>query len=767
MYRRDAKQLVLVGGGHSHLAVLRWLVMRPIDGLRVVLVAREAHAPYSGMLPGLLRGWYGFDECHFDLRRLAAAAGTSLITASATGLDLRSHELTTSAGHQLPYDLLSINCGAEPQLPAHVAADARVVPVKPISTLLPHWQAAEGRIRARHLAGKRSRVAVVGAGAGGCELALALVDRLRNLSAELVLVDSGARVGKGLAPGARARLAEVLAREGVRVRLNVRVEGIDTGGLQCADGAFIDADEVLWATSATGPAWLRDSGLTTEAGGYLSVDRYLRCIGHSDVFAAGDVAMVQDNVRPRAGVFAVRQGPVLAENLERTLFGRPLRSYRAQRRYLSVLALPGRTAIASRGRLWWSGPGVWKLKDAIDRRFMARFALTAPTDVAMAPPLRRTLPQLSGNSAEADVPYCAGCAAKLGTDVLSQALAEVRLDALSPSNVLVGLDQPDDAAVLAPSSTPTVLTIDGLRAIDSDLQLAAALAVNHALGDCFAMGAAPAGVLVWATVAQASSHIQRADLRASMSGVMRVLRPVPTPLLGGHSSTGLEASMGVTVVGQLATPRWLSKAGLRVGDALLLSKPLGVATLYAAPMRGAGRARWLQAAIAAMLVSLQRHAEGAVAAGAVAATDVTGFGLLGHLAEMLRASGTAVELYCDTVPAYDGALALLAQGIESSLAPENARTLADFVLRDGLHADDPRIRLLADPQTCGGLLVGVAPEAVDAVLGSWRQHGTVGACIGRVVQARADGALGELGLLRSQRSQRSQHNQDAIRRTPQ
>ncbi len=746
MYRRDVKQLVLVGGGHSHLAVLRRLAMRPIDGLRVLLVAREAHAPYSGMLPGLLRGWYGFDECHFDLRRLAAAAGAGLITASATGLDLHARELFTSAGHQLPYDLLSINCGAEPRLPVHVAAGACVVPVKPISTLLPHWRAAEERVRARHLTGTHSRVAVVGAGAGGCELALALVDRLRHLSAEIVLVDSGASVGKGLAPGARTRLAEVLASAGVRVLLNARVEGIDTGGLQCADGAFIAADEVLWATSATGPAWLRDTGLTCVDGGYLAVDRHLRCSGRNDVFAAGDVAVVQDNVRPRAGVFAVRQGPVLAENLERTLFGRPLRSYRAQRRYLSVLALPGRTAIASRGRLWWSGARVWKLKDAIDRRFMERFALTVPTDSAMTRPKRFALPRLPGDAVESEVPYCAGCAAKLGPDVLSHALAQLRGSVQPSANVIVGLDHPDDAAVLAPTAASTILTIDGLRSVDSDAQLAAALAVNHALGDCFAMGAAPTGVLVWATVAQAASHIQRADLQASMAGVMSVLRPLATPLLGGHSSTGAEASLGVTVLGQLPAAGWLSKAGLRVGDALLLSKPLGVASLYAAPMRGAGRARWLQAAIASMLVSLKPHAQAAAAAGAVAATDVTGFGLLGHLAEMLRASGVAAELYCDTVPAYDGALALLAQGIESSLAPDNVRVLADFVLRDGLRADDARVRLLADPQTCGGLLIGVPPDAVSAVLDRWRRDGTVVACIGRVVQPRDDGMLGQLRL---------------------
>ena len=556
-------------------------------------------------------------------------------------------------------------------------------------------------------------------------------------------------MGKGLASGARARLAEVLVHAGIRVLLKVRVEGIATRGLQCADGSFIEADETLWATSVQGPAWLRDTGLTCVEGGYLSVDRHLRCDGRSDVFAAGDVAMVRDNERPRAGVFAVRQGPILAENLERTLFGRPLLIYRAQRRYLSVLALPGRSAIASRGQLWWSGTDVWKLKDAIDRRFMKRFALHAANDPAMRQARRRDLPYLDGDVTASDVPYCAGCAAKVGPDVMSLALADVRAGAQSQANVLVGLDHPDDAAVLAPSARSTVLTVDGLRAIDSDAQLAAALAVNHALGDCYAMGAEPAGVLVWATVAQAASHLQAAELQSSMAGVMSVLRPLAIPLLGGHSSTGVEASIGVTVLGHLPATQWLSKAGLSVGDYLLLSKPLGVASLYAAAMRGAGRARWLRAAIKSMLISLNDHAQDAAAVGAVAATDVTGFGLLGHLAEMLRASGVAAELYCDAVPAYDGALALLAQGIESSLAPDNARVLGEFVLSDGMRVDDPRVRLLIDPQTCGGLLVGVAPGVVNTVLASWRLHGAQGACIGRVVAPRVDGALGQLGRARA------------------
>ena len=745
MRRPDRRQLVLLGGGHSHLAVLRRLAMRPLDGLRVVLVAREVHAPYSGMLPGLLHGWYGFDDCHFDLRRLAAAAGARLHVAAGIGLDVAARTLTLDDGHVIDYDVLSLNCGATPRLPAQVDPAANVVSVKPISTLLPYWQAALARVRARSVAGAESRVVVVGAGAAGCELALALVTQVHTLRATVTLVDAGDMPARSFAPAARRALESALSAHGIGLRLQRRVVAVTRAGLTCADGDLIEADEVIWATSVVGPSWLGASGLACSGQGLLLVDDMLRCVGQDNVFAAGDVACLPSQPRPRAGVFAVRQGPVLAENLVRTLLGRPLRRYRAQRRFLSIVALPGRQAIASRGGLSASGAWVWRLKDRIDRRFMTRFAL--PPMSMQARPFAGVVPGAGPD----DEPYCAGCAAKLGDDVLGPALADARSDGAFAA-VLVGMARPDDAAILAGDARPLVATIDGLRSIEGDLTRAAALATVHALGDCHAMGGTPTGVLAWATVERASTSLQRADLMATMRGVRDVLDAESIPLLGGHSSAGLESSLGITVLGALpADGPWLAKGGLRDGDLLVLTKPLGVATLFAAPMRGMGRARWVEAAVASMRVPLRTAAEAARGAGATAATDVTGFGLLGHLAEMLRAAGRSASLALDAVPVLDGALALAAAGVESSLAPANEAVLAQFVLGRGVALEDPRLRLLIDPQTCGGLLFGVQPSHAAAALQALRAAGVQAAVIGAVAPRRTDGALGDIRLLASLR----------------
>ena len=740
MRHPDRRHLVLLGGGHSHLAVMRRLAMRPVDGLRLTLVAREVHAPYSGMLPGLLHGWYGFDDCHFDLRRLAAAAGARLQIAAGVGLNPAARTLALDDGAVVDYDVLSINCGATPRLPPVVDPAARIVAVKPISVLLPFWRAALRRIRARSDRGEVSRVVVVGAGAAGCELALALASQVRTLRVEISIVDAGDAPGRSLARGARRSLAAALQSQAVAMLPGRRVVAIAPGQLDCASGERILADEVIWATSVSGPPWLAGSGLVQSEHGLLVVDETLRCVGHDDLFAAGDVAFLPAQPRPRAGVFAVRQGPVLAENLVRAILGQPLVAYRAQSRFLSIIALPGRHAIASRGSLSATGAWVWRLKDVIDRRFMSRFDL--------APMSMQRSPAVAVPSAGDEEPYCAGCAAKLGDDVLLGGLAAVRgVPPPAGNGVLVGLAAPDDAAVIAAQGQPLLVTIDGLRSIDGNLGRAAELAANHALGDCHAMGGRPTGVLAWATVEHASPALQRADLAATRGGVARVVEQQQVPLLGGHSSAALESSLGITVLGVLpGDGAWLAKGGLRAGDLLVLSKPLGVAILFAAPMRGRGRARWIEDAVLSMKVSLAPAACAARAAGATGATDVTGFGLLGHLAEMLRGASLSAQVNLCAVPALDGALALVASGVESSLAPANERVLAQFALGAGVALDDPRLRLLVDPQTCGGLLVGVQRAHAPALLRSLRADGGVASVIGAVLPARPDGSLGEVLL---------------------
>ena len=383
------KDLVLVGGGHSHVIVLRRLGMRPIPGVRVTIIARDLHAPYSGMLPGLIAGLYGFDDVHVDLGPLARFAGARLFHGEAVGLDLERRTVLCRKRPPVPYDVLSIDVGIAPRLDVDGATE-HAVPVKPIGGLVARWERLALRVRESP---RKLRVAIVGAGAAGVELTLAMQHALSTRARaeagrfqvpEFHLFGAAPTVLPTHNRGAQRRFGRVLAERGVHLHLATRVARVDAGRLEAVDGQSFEVDEVVWATAAAPPPWPAASGLAVDGTGFIAVDATLQSTSHPGVFAAGDVAAVLDHPREKAGVFAVRQGKPLAANLRRALLGKPLRPFRPQRRFLSLVSTGDRYAVASRGRWSAEGAWVWRWKDWIDRRFMRRFAELPEMDTEKA-----------------------------------------------------------------------------------------------------------------------------------------------------------------------------------------------------------------------------------------------------------------------------------------------------------------------------------------------------------------------------------------------
>jgi selenide,water dikinase len=350
--------LVLLGAGHAHVDVLRRAARRPIPGTSLTLVTREPHATYSGMLPGLLRGDYAFDDAHIACAPLAAAAGARLLIAEAEGIDLAAGTLRLTGQPSLPFDLLSIDVGGRPAMPPGGG-----VPVKPVGRLLAQLAALEARLT------PGDRLAVIGAGAGGCELALALAHRL-GPRARIVLIGRDAAPLPGAPPRAQAAVRRALADSGIDWLGGVDAGPFRDGALALADGRVLALAEAFWATGVTGPAFLATSGLPCDGAGCLRVDATLRSIGDNRVFAAGDCAALEGNQRPKAGVWAVRAGRILDANLRRAVAGRPLRRWRPQRDALMILSLGDNRAVAWRNGFVLSGHLVWRWKDHIDRKWM-------------------------------------------------------------------------------------------------------------------------------------------------------------------------------------------------------------------------------------------------------------------------------------------------------------------------------------------------------------------------------------------------------------
>jgi len=732
------KDLVLVGGGHAHVAVLRSFAMRPLPGLRLTLVTRDVHTPYSGMLPGYLAGHYSYDDCHIDLGPLAAFAGARLYHAEVEGLDLAERRVHVQGRPVLAYDLLSINTGSRPRTQDIPGAAEHALAVKPIDRFLDAWQALSARLLC---AGRPFRVVVVGGGAGGVELALSTHYRLRQLLAAqgdeperacFTLVTRGAHILPTHNSGARRRFAALLAARGIALRAGQAVTEVRADALRLADGTLLEADAVMWETDAAAPAWPRAAGLAVDAGGFIQVDAHLQSLSHAGVFAAGDIAAMAD-ARPKSGVFAVRQGPVLADNLRRAATGRPLKRYRPQQHFLGLISTGGRHAVASRGGWSLAGAWLWRLKDGIDRRFMARFnrlpAMPAEQATELTPGLAdaAALRELSSLAMR-----CGGCGAKVGGTVLTRVMQ--RLPLTRRDDVLLGMDAADDAAMLTvPPGRALVQSVDYFRAFIDDPYLFGRIAANHALGDIFAMGAEPQSALAIATVPYGRERVVEATLYELMAGALSCLAASGAVLAGGHSSEGAELAFGLAVNGLVEPERAWRKGGLRPGDMLVLGKPLGTGTLFAAHMRRRAKGRWIDAALDSMAQSSQAAAACLRRHGATACTDVTGFGLLGHLLEMTRAAGVDARLRLADVPLLDGAADTVAAGILSSLQAQNLR------LRRAVHdvervMTDPRYPLLFDPQTAGGLLAGVPAANAAACVAELRALGyTAAAIIGEVL----------------------------------
>ncbi|MFM7264744.1 MAG: selenide, water dikinase SelD [Cyanobium sp.] len=696
------EELLLAGGGHSHALLLRRWAMRPQErpaATRISLVSRHGSTYYSGVVPAVVAGLQPPHAAAIDLRLLCQRAAVAFVQAEIVGLDPGARELRLANRPPLRFDVLSLDVGA---VTAGVGADGAgagpgsALAVKPLEAFL-GWCAAlpEGQ-----------PVRIRGGGAAAVELALAL--RARRHPVQLLL--RGDRLQLGSAAAARA--GEALL-QGAGVAIERRAPPNAPADLLC--------------TGSRAPHWLAQAGLPVEPGsGRVRTNAALAVLGHPGLFAAGDCGVITERPRPPSGVWAVRAAPLLAANLARQLAGLPLRHWRPQPWALQLLGDGGIDPAGPRALACWGplafGPSrwLWHWKEHLDQRFLQRLA--AGGAAAMA-----------GQGA----PACRGCAAKLPAAPLRSALARLAQhsgDGRPPSSedaVPLGLDA---------SGELWLESVDGFPALVEDPWRNARLTTLHACSDLWACGATLRGAQALVTLPQLGAALQEELLLQTLAGVRSVLDPLGARLLGGHTLEGRDGAglaLALTVRGTVAAAGLWPKGPLRAGDRLLLSRPLGSGVLLAAAMAGAAPATWVDGLLERLEQS-QASLVGLLAAhGCRACTDITGFGLLGHLEEMLEGcdAHTTVVLEAAALPTYPGAAGLLLQGQASSLAPANARALALLEGPVHLEGGDTWVApLLIDPQTCGPLLAALPAERAPAALAALQQAGfTDAALIGHVL----------------------------------
>lgn len=705
-YVRD---LVILGGGHSNVEVLRRYGMKPEPGVRVTVVAREPHTPYSGMLPGYLAGKYSWDEIHIDVLKLSSFANARFIPDEVTCVDLNEQTLRFRSRPDLRFDVLALNTGGAPG--KKFQNHELVIPVKPIGRFIPAWE----RVAKEHGSGTGCRLTVVGGGPGSVEVALAVRECYGN-AFDIHLVSANDYLLKEHNRFLRRTVDRELRRNNITVSCDFNVVDATSNAVLAQDGRSLDSDCVLWVAGVEAPDWIRESGFAVDEGGFLRVNKQLQSVSHPNVFAAGDIVCLDGQERPKSGVYAVREGPLLARNTRAALRGRRLGNFRAQRLAMAILRLPRDRAVASKGPFTLKSKPIAIWKDWIDRKFMTRFSDVPIMKLGRS---RRLPPRIAEEQPKQL--RCGGCGSKLGADLLEQVLRRLNLG--PDSEFIEGIG--DDAAVIDWNSSSLVTTCDSFRAMITDPYQFGRIAANHALNDLYAMGSKPRIALAVVTVPLMSQTMMQEELFQSMSGAVAAFREANVKLVGGHSAEGSELSLGFAVTGT-APSEPIRNSSMEPDHALVLTKPLGTGLLLAGVMRGTTTARELVSAVTVMDQSNAVAADIFLANSPSAMTDVTGFGLLGHLSVLAKHSSVGIELFVDQIPTLPGVADAVQSDVRSSLHENNAQALNDF--ENGGEISQEELVPLVDPQTCGGLVAAIPHARVYQCISDLKNAGFADAC---------------------------------------
>lgn len=725
--------VVLLGVGHTNAHVLRmWKMKRPKNA-QLVCVSNFPVVTYSGMLPGVIAGQYPKSAMEIDLIRLSQSAGARVIVGKVNGLDAAGKRLIFEDRPALSFDCLSIGVGSRPTFRGvEVADDSALIAVKPMQTFLDRLAA-----RLHSLNKERPKIVIVGGGVGSIEVAFCLFERFhgkpnhtdvvypKSVKPDISLVTGSPRVGTGLLDSTIEKVQAEFDIRGINTLTNSSMVKIDGEGLFRADGKRIEADIIIWATSAVAGPMLQQMQQPTDERGFLLTKKSLELTDCPGVFAVGDSGTIVGSNITKAGVYAVRQGPYLYENILRKLANQPLRDYQPQSGFLKLINYGNNTAIAEYKGRSFSGRWAWKLKDWIDVKFMRMYQKYEPM-------------KMIAEVDDEDEMKCLGCGGKIGGQILSSALAELPIQ--EHPDVKIGLANPDDAAVVRTRNNEVTVTTDFFAAPFDDPYLVGRVAALNSASDCFVMGARPNAALAIVQVPLGHPRAQMQVMRELMAGAVEEFNGMNAAIVGGHSIEGPRTTIGFTVLGsQISEP--MIKGGLKPGDKLILTKPIGTGILLAAWMQCRMPASSYQPLIDSMLQSNEVALDLIEKFPVSALTDVTGFGLAGHLVELMTASRVDVHLDLAAINLLPGVQPLIDEGIQSTLAPDN-RLMMQRIKAIDVDVDSNRIAPLFDPQTGGGMLIGVAESHVANLLSFLVDSGSsVAKVIGQVRHDSSEPAM--------------------------
>ena len=674
------KQLVLIGGGHANVQVLKKLCMNSIKGLHTILISEHFDATYSGMTPGYIHADFSKEEISIDLQRLCFNAEATFIKDKVIKLDTNHRELQLQNSPVVNYDLLSINTGS--------ISNARTINiensstkcffVKPISSLVKNLSQIDQIIK-----NKKNKIAIIGGGIASYELAFSLKRRYES-PLKIIIVGKKILKEKNLNKKTKNDLKKIAEKLNIE-EYTGEVISISEKYLILNNGDKIECDLSLVCTGASIESWLLQSNLSKDEKGFIKVNNCLLSTNDKNIFITGDACSIENKPKPKSGVMAVRQGEILKENIFLKLTGKNLKEFKPQKNWLYLIGTYKNYALLNYFFLSFHSRWCWRLKVWIDRNFINNFRFTNN--------LRMTKRSYELKNFKNTKMYCQGCGSKVAKNTLINYIKK------TSDNIYL-----NDSSIVNNKSLQILQTIDHIKLFSSlnpfDF---GKISYLHSQNDILAAGGKAKSLSVSLSVPFSENFVEKFYLEYFMEGIKFEANKNDCVISSGHSYQSQEPGITLTLNGEIESN--FSKNSAKVGDLIYLSKPLGTGYLLAAYFNNSGKLSSND--FERILNSLKKGnfyaVNSARNSGSQTMTDISGFGLSSHLIDICLSSSLSSELILSPDMLINSNIDLLKE-FKSTGFKNNYKSSRDYIKISENH---PLKNILFDPQTNGPMLIAI------------------------------------------------------------
>ena len=678
------KQLVLIGGGHSNVQVLRKLCMHEYKGLNVILISESYGAIYSGMTPGYIEKLYSLDEITIDLQRLCFNAGATFIKDKVVSLDENNQILYLKDHPSIPFDILSINSGSiSNKQTIHLEKDSKVIAVKPIGSLVSKLEKIDEVIEKS----SQRKISIVGGGIAAFELSFALHKRYYG-KISLDIISKQPLVEKNLNTTSINKIKKIAKKMNIKL-ISKQAISINNSEIKLDDEDIIHSDLILLSTGASLPEWLVKSKLEMNEN-FIAVNQQLQSLNFKNIFVSGDAASIQNSKRPKSGVMAVRQGEILKDNLFLFLQNKTLKKFKPQKNWLYLIGTYKNSAVLNYFNFSFEGKWCWVLKKIIDLNFMKKFSFPGQTD------MNKKIFSLNENKDDIPKMYCQGCGSKVSKNTLIHFLSGQKTN-----------KELSDATEIKFKQNNILQTIDHIKLFKSfnpyDFGIISYL---HSQNDILAAGGSVHSLSISIGVPFSKNLTESFYLEYFMQGIQNEVTRDGALLASGHSYQTDEPAITITMNGSISQKS--NKSLAAEGNLIYLSKPLGTGYLLAAYFQNS---KLLSVSDFEKLLKYLKTgndlaAKSGFSCGSQLMTDISGFGLASHLGDICQSSNLSAQIQLNNDILINDKLEIL-KNFESSGYKNNY--LSSFNSID-IKESHPLNKIIFDPQTNGPLLIAIDKE---------------------------------------------------------